>query len=142
MTDANKKRLLTAGIIFAVIVIILLLLRKTGVAQGAGSNLPSDNMTFAAPVYTPSNFSVGGLPSDSLSLSIVYPQNNYKGACSCGGCDTSSPLNQAFGSLADFVNSYTASATAQQKSYAQAAYDAIPPYLRQYINGGGGLIAA
>jgi hypothetical protein len=141
MTDHDKKQLMTAGLVAAGILILVLLLRKP-VAAGVDAASPAaGGVAGQTWNYAPGSFNLGGLPSDPFSVQILFPNSNASASCSCGGCDQSSALNQSFTSLADFVNQYTAGATAAQKDYAARAYSSVPDWLKQYVNTAAGAFA-
>ena len=144
MTEQHKKMLFEVLLTLAVIFIIWLLLRKTPLVyssptqQAPQTALTPVNLEPAG--YVGSVYNIGGLTTDPINYTILFGPSTSQGeSCSCG-CDPNSALNSSLQGLATFINQYQNGLAAAQSGIINALSDAVPNWMSQYINAGGGAI--
>lgn len=140
LTDKNKQRALVIILIVEAIIIAWLLTRRAALAATGNKSYPLTIQEGPAS-FTGSPFSVGGLTVSPLDLTLLFPGRDPGPVQSCDcGCDENSPVNVATAQLASFINQYEAGIFGIEKGYVQSLAAAVPDWMSQYINSGGGAL--
>lgn len=137
MTEKNKQRALVIIVLIEAIIVAWLLTRRAAQQQAAGNKSYPISLVESPASYTGSPFTLGGMTTNPIDLTILFPGTDPGPAPSCDcGCDANSPLNAATAQLAGFINQYEQGIYNIQKGLIESIAASIPDFMSQYINGG------
>jgi hypothetical protein len=138
--EIDKKRALALILMVQVAIIVWLLTRRVMAVQRARQAPGGVNVNI-----DPAGFSVGpfsvGLNTDPQNYNLIYGFTDptpTASSCDCG-CDEDGPLNVAQQNLARFVNQYQTGLFNAQQGFLSQIANAVPDWMQQYINSGGGV---